>query len=211
MAVLIDTGARRKLENLFQVLQERIPSEVLEPAGMEISAQVAARAPSPESEFDTMMYGDGNTAISGVLKMGDAEDDGRQRFVKPASHYLQPFLASPADMAVDGLTLGVGNIALLNEISKYQYVNAKGQVHTVGGENDFGFWLAWEYGGHFTITPRFQSATGGRGYPLRPTPEIMTWSMTKDIRPHLMFTSIDIESVVETIIKPRIRDIVQSI
>jgi hypothetical protein len=204
MATLIDTGARAKLRNLFNALEERIPEEALRPMAMEVAKQVAARAPSPDQEFQTMMYGGSLMGDSKTSDRGGEENDTRIRFIKPYENYLRNYLS--ASFGVHGLFVGIGNIEELNRISSYAYQNKGGQRYTV----DQPFWYAWEFGGVFTITPKFQPKHG-RGYPLKPTPDLSIWRMTKVIPARNMFTSINQLDVIDNILIPNIKKIIRSI
>ena len=208
MATLVDTGARQKLQSLFAKLEERIPEEALRPAAMAAAKDVAKRAPTPDQEFQTMMYGGFN--MSGAVKStrGETDADGRLRFEKPRENYLKNYL--PASFGVMGLRAGIGNIEELNEISAYMYVNANKQgtyEHFVTAP----FWWAWEVGGVFTVRPVDYGNKRGRGHPLRPSSNTFTWEMTKSIPARYMFTGTDISAIVDTTLIPNVKKIVRSL
>jgi hypothetical protein len=211
MSTLVDTGGRARLEALFSKLAERIPEEALRPAAMVLAAEIAARAPSPEQEFDTMMYGGFNlSGASTESKLPGAAtgEDNRVRFIKPPENYLRNYL--PTSFGVNGLYAGIGNLAMLDVISSYTYVNtSKGQTyeHVVTEP----FWWAWEVGGIFTIRPHPYGNPRGRGYPLRPTADSFTWEMQKSIPAMGMFTGVDIAAVVDSTLIPSIKKIISSL
>jgi hypothetical protein len=210
MADLVDTGGRGKLQKLFEELRERLP-RVLELAGAEIAKQCAERAPSVDEEFQTMMFG-GNSVVG-------SQDDGRARLVKPLEDYLSVFM--PLSYRVEGLQLGIGNIADLDRISSYEYINLRGNAkEKIGVEASdeiehvvtWPFWEAWENGGKFVVKPKFPSQTKGRGYPLKPTDSRAdnSWIMLKSIPAHSMYKSFNFERALKDIIAPEIRAIINS-
>lgn len=207
---LVDTGGRAKLRKLFSELEERLP-KVLEQAGALIAKECGERAPSADEEFQTMMYG-GNSTVGG-------QSDGRARFIKPLEDYLSVFI--PTSYRVDGLFLGIGNIADLDRISSYEYINLIGNAKEhigVEASNEiehvvtWPFWEAWENGGKFVVKPKFPSQTKGRGYPLRPTDSRAdnAWIMLKTIPAHGMYRSFNFEQALKDIIAPEIRAIISS-
>lgn len=209
MAELLDkSGAQAKLEALFKALQERLPEEVLTPMAQEVALDVAMRAPSPDTERNIMMFGAfGSTEVTSE----GVDSDGRERFIKPATNYLQPFIAH--SFMVDGLRIGIGNVIGLDKASEYEYVNVVngGRIHNTVTDP---FWKAWELGGVFNIVPRFPRSDGGM-YPLRPEPfergDTPIFQMTKAIPARFMFTGTDIDAFVDSTLIPGVKRIVKSL
>ncbi len=229
MAVLIDTGAREKLNALFVALEERLPSEGLRPLAAAMAKNAASRAPSPSQEFNTMMYGGYNASNFGVkstskyygLDDGIFDSDGRIRFYKPESLYLKNFI--PQSYGVNGLTAWIGLIPGLELASGYSYVNTKyenlfgHQMRNTGITYEhhvtYPFWEAWENGGVFNIKPRDYGSPYGSHY-LKPTPS--GWptpilQMTKVIPAKHMYGAVDSQAFVNAILVPKIRKIIHSI
>jgi hypothetical protein len=209
---LVDTGAHRKIMEIFDAIKARAAEEALRPTAMEIAKEVASRAPTPTQEYLTMMYGGANPGTDGTPRSSGSsteDSDNRIRFIKPDYHYLRNYL--PGSFSVNGLTAGIGNVMELDEISSYSYVNyskAKGYMeHSV----TLPFWRAWDVGGFFHVQPKFEASTLGRGYPLKPTPQSTTWSMVKLIPSTGMFQDVDLSIHVEKTLIPRINKIVQSV
>ena len=200
------SGAEARLKALMQRLRDQIP-EHLRVVGESLAQQASERAPSPDEEYDVMMRGDGDNA--GVDLIGSPSSQGygsgRTRFVKPLGEYLQPFILQ--DVHQDGLMVGVGEIALLNDISNYFWVNVDGTEYL--SDPEVPFWEGWEDGAPGIIV----SAHGA--YPLQPDnqlhrePPLMT--MEKDIPKMQMFGGVDVETTANTILRPAIREIAQSV
>ncbi len=220
MATLDDTGGNAKLMALFSALEARIPEEALAPAAVEVALAVAQRAPTPEQEFQTMMYGAGG---AGSSSPGQADEDGRIRFRKPTADYLKNFL--PTSFSVMGLWAGIGNIAMLNEISSYEYVNVlpdtrfgPGGVQrqnappraTFTHHVTDPFWWAWEMGGVFIVQPRQYEKAYGK-HQLQPVPGLKLPLMTKVIPALYMFTGTDIGAIVDAVLIPNVKKIVHSL
>ena len=207
MAKVTDIGGKARLRAMFARVQEAAESALAE-AGKVIATEVALRAPSPQMEFEVMMYGEGNPYavpedVSSSAFGEDDDGDGRARFIKPEPYYLQNWM--PLDYHPDGLFCGVGWIPDLDIISQYQWKN-RGGTH----ESPIGFFMAWELGGEFgsfTITPRDVSKNG-HPYPLRPSiekNEPPLFEMTKTIPRMRMFGSVDLGSVVEQVVIPKLK------
>lgn len=223
MAVLVDTGAREKLNALFRTLEERIPEEALRPTAQAMAKDAASRAPTPSQEFDTMMHGGYTAADFNVkstskyygLDSGIFDSDGRIRFYKPDSLYLKNFI--PQSYGVSGLTAWIGLIPGLELASGYSYVNIHdrsgfrpGTGTTYEHHVTYPFWEAWEHGGVFTIRPRDY----GNRFPHYLKPAIGVGpilQMTKVIPAKNMYGAVDSEVFVDKTLIPKIRKIVRSI
>lgn len=208
MATLVDVGGGQKLRSLFAKLEERIPEEALRPTAMKIAQDVAKRAPTPDQEFVTMMYGGFNMSGAATSKRGQEDDDGRIRFEKPRENYLKNYL--PASFGVSGLYAGIGDIEMLNQISAYMYVN-KNRDGTHEHLVTEPFWYAWEFGGVFRVVPKDYGPKRGRGHPLLPTADSKTWEMIKTIPARFMFTGTDIGAFVDSTLIPGVKRIVKSL
>lgn len=213
-SVLVDTGARSRLLGLFKQLEERIPDEALRPTVEAMAIDAAKRAPTPQQEYRTMMFGGYSTAnfavtpyVGGAQGFAITDTDNRVRFYKSAEMYLKSFV--PTSFGVNGLHGWIGNIAALNAASAYSYVNytvRNGQSYT--HEVKHPFWLAWEYGGLFTVQPAYQY---NHPYPLRPAANVKTFTMQKAIPALGMYRGVVVDAFVERILLPRIRRIARSI
>jgi hypothetical protein len=202
-----DTGAESKLKSIFQRLAQQLPAVLIE-VGQELAGAAAAKAPTPEEEYNVMMVGEGNPdGITNVPPMGSTDDgDHRMRFSKPDDTYLMPFIDRNFQM-IDTLQVGIGNITELNMSSQYIWRNVTGDEHT----STFPFWECWEGGlnGTFEIIPHY---AGGKKAPtLKPGlgKENRRVYMTKTIPRLSMYGSIDIEGVVDDQLIPAIRNIVR--
>jgi len=158
-----------------------------------------------------MMLGQGNPeGITSVppmpLSMGEGDGDGqRLRFYKPQSMYLQNIVAE--SYMCDGLVVGIGNIAMLNASSVYEWRNVTGDIWSC----DFPFWRAWEGGidGSFYVSPTHFT---GRHIPtLKPGigKENQRYFMYKSIPAVRMYSGINITKYIEQIIIPAVRAIAQ--
>lgn len=205
MASVDSSRAKEKLTALMQRMRSA-GEAALKVAGQNIAEAASARAPSPEEEFETMMYGEGNpygvdqdVSPQQVADAG-SDGDGRVRFAKPAGTYLREWLQK--DFHPDGLFVGIGYKPDLESISSYSWKNRGGTYASDG------FFMAWEHGGTFTVRPRW---TGRKGnpYPLLPSlakhiPPL--FEMVKTIPRKQMFGSVDLEAEVDKVIIPAIKE-----
>jgi hypothetical protein len=212
MASVRDTGAIAKLRRVLEAVHDAAP-EMLRDTGNAIAREASLRAPSPEEEYETMMYGAGNPYDISVVGSADSDlsqGDGRNRFIKEPEDYLQPFIAK--NVEVDGLYVGVGDKEMLEVISHYRWRNLGGEY-----ESNEGFWREWEFGtaGTFTIRPRFIGSlrgTSNRRYPLRPSLEVEKpplFEMTKTIPRKRMYGGVDLDTQVEKVLIPAIKKAAQ--
>lgn len=220
MATLVDTGARAKLNRLFSTLQKRLPEEAIRPTVEAMAIDASKRAPTPDQEFQTMIYGgwsSGGFQVTssdlGIHRRAArhaaiTDTDGRVRFFKPAEMYLKNFI--PTSFGVIGLRGWVGSVSGLDSASQYTYVNYRSRGgETFPHEVSRPFWRAWEIGGQFTISPR--NFGGSKRYPLQPAPGVKTFQMTKTIPARYMYSSIDPAYWSEKVLKPRIKRVVSTI
>jgi hypothetical protein len=204
---LIDTGGGARLKNLLAHLRQETP-KLLETTAHIIAAEAAARAPSPQDEYDIMMLGDGNPeGITNVPSMpsssSGSDGDHRLRFFKPSKDYLRPTIMQ--SVIPQGMQVGIGSIAQLEHASIYIWRNIDNVEHTAS----FPFWEAWELGlnNTFEIKPRNFSANSKRPT-LKPGlgPENKRLLMTKN-RPRLgMYTLVDKQKY-KDILLPALRKI----
>lgn len=218
MAVLVDAGAREKLNALFSKLEERIPEEALRPTAEAMAQDAAKRAPSPQKEYDTMMYGGWNASdfkisrsqfssrIAG-LQGAITDTDDRVRFYKANELYLKNYV--PASFGVNGLNAWIGDIPGLNAASAYTYVNYYARTGlTYQHEVNFPFWEAWENGGVFRISPHLY---GKYPHYLKPIAGSLVLEMTKTIPATYMYGAVDREAFVNKVLIPNIRKIARSV
>jgi len=205
-----DTGGTARLKALFAKLREELPSKVLA-VGIEMAAEAAALAPTPEEEYEVMMVGDGN--LSGITNIpampqsdGDSDGDHRLRFYKPMNDYLQPTIIK--SVVASGLNVGVGSIAALNAASKYTWRNVDGEEWTCRTL----FWEAWETGVNnaFVIEPKHYPE-GAKGPTLKPGigNENKRYVMAKRIPRRAMFAGVQVNTLIDTSLFPAIRKIVR--
>lgn len=227
MATLVDVGGGQKLRSLFAKLEERIPEEALRPTAMKIAMDVAKRAPTPDQEFQTMMYGGWNMTsfkVSASSRAGRfthfgaiTDSDNRVRFYKPVEHYLQSYI--PTSFGVQGLWAGIGYIPVLDQVSGYTYVNyaqfGPNAGNTYTHEVTYPFWQSWEYGGVFRITPHDYGSHAIKGlaysHYLKPLAGLNVLEMTKTIPAKFMFTGTDIGAFVDSTLIPGVKKIVKSL
>lgn len=233
MGTLVDVGAGAKLRGLFQQLEERIPEEALRPTVMAMAEDAAKRAPNPQQEYQTMMYGGYNASDFNVsrnkltdripgLQGAIMDADNRVRFYKANELYLKNFI--PTSFGIDGLTAWVGDVLGLNAASAYTYVNygspilhaSRSSGETFQHEVNYPFWEAWEHGGIFTIKPNnYGFPYYLKGFPyshyLKPAEGVRALQMTKIIPALNMYGAVDTQVFVNKILVPNIRKIVRSI
>lgn len=211
MARVVNTGGDERLRRMFANIRAKLP-ETLQSVGAVIAAEASARAPSPQEEYETMMVGSGNPeGITGVapmpLSLSDSDPDSKRlRFYKPEAMYLQNAIID--NYAIDGLVVGVGNVAMLDAASHYEWRNVTGDIY----ECSFPFWRAWEGGidGSFFISPKH--FTGKHTPTLKPGsgPDNQRYFMYKSIDAHHMYGGINIDRYIERILIPAVREIARS-
>lgn len=207
MASVRDTGGRAKLQRLLDTIREKAPT-ALTKTGEALALQAAARAPSVDEEYMTLMWGDGNPqGLTGTPGgSSNSDGDGRIRLAKDPEEYLINHI--PTDYQVTGLYVGVGNVQNLALISRYSWRNIDQTIHI---QSKFPLWQAWEYGGSFHIEALSTKADGNR-YPLAPStiPEENRdlFEMDKSIPRKAMYTGLDIAEVVDQVLLPAIDKIV---
>lgn len=214
MGSVRDTGASEKLKNLFERIREDAP-ELLRQVGQEVADTVAQRAPSPQEETETIMYGEGNPygIQNDATPTARSDGDGRIRFMPKG--FLQEFIPY-SHGPVNELYYGIGQKSELEELTRYEYQNqgrsateaTDPEVETTYGTEE-GFIFAWEYGGVFTIVPRAEGKNG-LPYPLRPSLSDRLFEMTKRIPRKQMYGGVNLQEHVEQTLEPAIKKLARS-
>jgi hypothetical protein len=204
MAQVIDTGAMRRMEAMFDRIRSELPKQ-LQTVSEVMAGEAASRAPTPQEEYQTMMLGDGNPeSIYGVPELPSGPEvapDKRMRFYKSQESYLQNVVAG--SYKVEGLLVCVGEVAALNAASIYQWQNVDGSLYS----STYPFWESFESGmvGSFYISPV---------HPQKRNPPTLTPGVGKDNQRYFMFKQIhgrhmyggvNIDNYVKGIIIPEIQ------
>lgn len=214
MTLTDSSGAIEHNDELVAMLNEEmiVAAHLL---GERLQQYVIPRTPTVDREYEILMVGWGGDTPLQVPRSGDTSDDSagddpsiiRTRLKKPVETYLRNITASPMNMAVmvdisnaayDDITVGVGNVPLLEGTTKFEYVNSDGEEYVVGGEG--GLFQAFEVGSvgeYATVVPSpLRGRTkNGKFYPLRPgyqkkgksDPEAAKKQMYKPIPPFNMY------------------------
>lgn len=208
MATLKDVGGGARLRRLMQTIRAEAP-KALEKAAATMALNAAARAPSVQEEYDTLMWGDGNPQgfTGSTDPTSHSDGDGRIRLFKTDEEYLANFI--PLDFSVNGLMAEVGHVGALNTVSQYMWVNIDQQSHI---ESKYPLWQAWEFGGQFHIEALGTRANSER-YPLAPSlneeENRGLFAMDKSIPRKAMYGGIPIAEVVDEVLLPAIKQIVR--
>ena len=178
----------------FSQLEQRLGPQLLEKLGIAmqekgqqigraVMALAAEKAPSPELEESLMM---GTEGLSANRRRELAGEANRVRFTR--THGQLPIaeaLLAPGNVSVgpNGMSLEIGDLALLNELTRWTWINAtKDETYT--HESVGGTFSLFEFGADVTINPRF--ATELSIGPLTRVPDIQ-----KTIPAFSMFTTLD--------------------
>lgn len=208
MATVTDAGGTAKLRRLMGLIRSRAP-EALAKTAQAMAINAAARAPSPDEEYMTLLWGDGNPyGFTGTPSPTLRSDgDGRIRLFKTDEEYLANFI--PTDFSVNGLTAEVGHAGALDAISQYMWMNIDKSTYL---QTKFPLWQAWENGGSFHIEALGIGKHGER-YPLAPSLNEAEnrglFAMDKAIPRKAMYSGIPIAEVVDQELLPALKDIVR--
>lgn len=201
-------------DKILQALEDSWPGIV-----EAVVADVLERTPSKEEEYLAIM---GETTAGGIeapALAGDESDDPdkpRTRFKREPGMWLSELVAMEGIGYIsspEALTIQLGNTSLLNEMSKFSWVNVRGRrVHfgAVVNEGDpiehvttYGVWSFFEYGTSHSQSPLFDG-----NYYLNPDGQHShrIESMTKSYPALRMFTGYN-----RSIFRNAVRDAIRSV
>lgn len=198
------SGAEAKAQRMISELRLRI-AERMPGVASELQSAVAARAPTHDEEFATLMIGDQPSGEVDLIPLaGDqsADPDDRIRFSKAPGTWILDTVISPANVRVltdnpSMIQIAIGDLALHETNSVFTYKDEKVSTFSPVGP----YFQAFEFGSvtsgwNETVVPR---GTGAKGvpYPLRPDadPSHRPFSLFKPIFPRGMYNMSALESV----------------
>jgi len=174
----------RRFKELMQMFDEDVP-KFADEAAESVQLEIAARSPSHEEEYDSIMVGEGGTPTVPLSGDRSADTDGRTRFQKEPGTWLQDVASVSGNrlVQVDGTRTRVllGNMMLLNRSARFSFTNLFGKermpiTHESGSYFDF-----FENGASYVVVPTHQST---KQYPLRPDETQKFFEFPKSISAH---------------------------
>lgn len=177
----------------------------------ECLADVLSRAPDPATELAYLMGEDGGVGMgatnsqsrvsSGGLMPGNLQHhrattntlthagDNRVRFIRTPGLWLRELILNPATysskVSKNKMTLNLGNVAALEKLSKFSWINQDGSGALIPHTSEYGTWSFFEYGLSKYIKPRpWRTAAANRGnqqgHKLSPDSYTKYWAMLKN-------------------------------
>lgn len=205
MGSVDNSGAKAKAARLIDSVRTAVQSQ-LPQVGEVMMADVVARVPSKEEEYDILMRGEGNPeGVDLVPLSGDrsGDTDGRVRLQKEPGTWIADVVASPDNLQFDvgRLAVAIGNLAKHIAASTFSFKNIKYAWH-----KSQSYFEAFEFGSvagptadsayNAIVEPRFPARKGGK-YPLRPDedPTKKLFRMYKPIRARAMYSATSLRRI----------------
>lgn len=185
-----DEGAREHIRMLMESMRVKIAASL--PAVAEsIVADAATRAPSPDEEYRELNAPSGGAPAVALAGRKSADQDGRTRFDKGDTLFIEEAILAPANIEVMDSQIRVGNVIYLQDQASFTYVN-KGPSSTLTSHVLSGYFMMFEAGtAGYTV-----SANGdGRLVPSDVKGSSRPRTMLKSIAARGMFTPTLLEQV----------------
>jgi hypothetical protein len=174
-----------------------------------ILEDIASRAPTPEQEEDLIMYGEGGISGLPVTNVRQSStNSGRIRFQREPGMWIQEAIHNPANFSISpgSFSIRVGNIAALNELTKYSWTDYSKKYGAIEHISKYGQYSLFEFGSNVLGAGHVTASYGDQNYFLNPADYTRVREMNKVIPPFGMLTLLNSFAINEAI-KERIRQV----
>jgi len=129
---------------------------------------ILTRTPTPEVEYAYVMGFKGGAFVGEHLNPSTSSDGQRIPFIREPGKWLEDLVKDPAtyELNTPRLEMGIGNVSILEEMSKFSWTNWNKADGAITHTSDIGTWGLFEFGPMTFQFARF--AKTPNGYTLKP-------------------------------------------